>query len=39
MSSVKVIICGVVKNVERIVEQNIRHALETGSNFEKFKLQ
>jgi len=38
MSSIKVIICGVVKNVERVIEPNIRHALETGSNFEKFKL-
>jgi len=36
--SQKVIICGVVKNVERTIEKNIQHALETGSNFEKFKI-
>jgi hypothetical protein len=34
----KVIICGVVKNVEKIIESNIQHALLTGSHFEKFKM-
>ena len=34
----KVIICGVVKNVENSIERNIQYALGTGSNFEEFKL-
>ena len=34
----KVIICGIVKNVENSIERNIQHALDTGSNFEQFKL-
>jgi len=34
----KVIICGVVKNVEKSIERNIQHALDTGSKFEQFKL-
>lgn len=38
MSNNKVIICGVVKNVESRIDKNIKHALETGSRFEKFKL-
>ena len=38
MLSRKVIICGVVKNVERQIVSNIELALETGKNFEKFKL-
>jgi hypothetical protein len=38
MSCPKVIICGVVKNVGACIDKNIKHALETGSRFEKFKL-
>lgn len=38
MLSNKVIICGVVKNVETSIEKNINHALKTGDFFENFKL-
>ena len=34
----KVIICGVVKNVESCIDKNIKHALETGNRFKNFKL-
>jgi hypothetical protein len=38
MLSRKVIICGVVKNVERSITRNVELALETGNRFEKFKV-
>jgi hypothetical protein len=38
MLSRKVIICGVVKNVERAITRNVELALETGCKFEQFKL-
>jgi hypothetical protein len=38
MTDKKVIICGVIKNVEHVLQRNIEHALETGSKFNKFKL-
>jgi hypothetical protein len=38
MSDNKVIICGVVKNVESCIDKNIKYALETGNRFKKFKL-
>jgi len=38
MLSKKVIICGVVKNVEKSIERNIQFAVDTGKNFEKFKI-
>ena len=34
----KVIICGVVKNVELVIDKNIKYAIETGNLFEKFKI-
>jgi hypothetical protein len=38
MNDISVLICGIVKNVQEKIENNIELAIKTGSNFENYKI-